>query len=168
MTCPKCGASMTLKEGQDFLVCDLCGTMQFPEPDADDVRILEVQSPLACPVCAVPLVHAAISGRRILYCNLCRGMLVSMEVFVPLIGDLHSRYENIRGGSIQPLDWKALNRHIKCPQCGQTMDTHPYSGPGNIIIDACEHCLLNWLDYGELLRVARAPFRPIPGAPFSS
>jgi Zn-finger nucleic acid-binding protein len=158
---------MTLKEGQDFLVCDLCGTTHLPDTNADGVRVLEVPAPLACPVCAVPLVHAAISGSRVLYCNRCHGMLISMAVFVPVVGYLHSRYEN-GGGTIQPCDWKGLNRNIECPQCRQTMVTHPYAGPGNVIMDTCEHCLLNWLDYGELLRIARAPFRPIPRAPFNS
>jgi Zn-finger nucleic acid-binding protein len=37
------------------------------------------------------------------------------------------------------------------------MDTHPYGGPGNVIMDTCEHCSLNWLDYGELQRIVRAP-----------
>ena len=32
-----------------------------------------------------------------------------------------------------------------------------YGGPGNVIIDTCEHCSLNWLDYGELQRIVRAP-----------
>ena len=30
-------------------------------------------------------------------------------------------------------------------------------GPGNVIIDTCESCSLNWLDYGELQRIVRAP-----------
>jgi Zn-finger nucleic acid-binding protein len=37
------------------------------------------------------------------------------------------------------------------------MDTHYYAGPGNIVIDDCSFCHLNWLDYGELQRITRAP-----------
>jgi Zn-finger nucleic acid-binding protein len=37
------------------------------------------------------------------------------------------------------------------------MDTHFYEGPGNIIIDDCSRCFLNWLDQGELMRVVHAP-----------
>jgi len=37
------------------------------------------------------------------------------------------------------------------------MDTHYYAGPGNVIIDDCSQCFLNWLDHGELMRVVRAP-----------
>jgi len=45
----------------------------------------------------------------------------------------------------------------KCPNCGVQMVTHPYGGPGNVILDTCEHCSLNWVDYGELQRIVRAP-----------
>ena len=37
------------------------------------------------------------------------------------------------------------------------MDTHFYNGPGNVIIDDCDQCELNWLDHGELMRIVRAP-----------
>jgi Zn-finger nucleic acid-binding protein len=32
-----------------------------------------------------------------------------------------------------------------------------YGGPGNIVIDTCERCGVNWLDPGELHRIATAP-----------
>ena len=32
-----------------------------------------------------------------------------------------------------------------------------YGGPGNVVIDTCERCLVNWLDPGELRRIAIAP-----------
>ena len=46
---------------------------------------------------------------------------------------------------------------LNCPHCHQHMDTHFYNGPGNVIIDDCDTCELNWLDHGELMRIARAP-----------
>ena len=61
------------------------------------------------------------------------------------------------GMSLPPPDPKDLQRRINCPQCGKVMDTHPYGGPGNVIIDDCERCAVNWLDYGELQRIVRAP-----------
>jgi Zn-finger nucleic acid-binding protein len=39
------------------------------------------------------------------------------------------------------------------------MDTHPYGGPGNIVVDNCEKCQIIWLDYGELKKVINAPGR---------
>ena len=39
------------------------------------------------------------------------------------------------------------------------MVTHPYLGPGAIVIDTCETCDCLWLDAGELKRVVDAPGR---------
>jgi len=39
------------------------------------------------------------------------------------------------------------------------MSTHPYAGPGVIVVDTCDQCLMIWLDYGELARVVNAPGR---------
>ena len=39
------------------------------------------------------------------------------------------------------------------------MSTHPYYGPGNIVIDTCAGCGVIWLDFGELNRVVAAPGR---------
>jgi Zn-finger nucleic acid-binding protein len=39
------------------------------------------------------------------------------------------------------------------------METHPYGGGGNVIIEDCERCELNWLDHGELERIVQAPDR---------
>ena len=158
MNCPGCGAPLRLDPGQDFLRCDYCKGAYVPEKNDDGARVLGETSPLACPVCATHLVQAALAGHRVLYCEACRGMLLGMDVFVPLIGELRARREG--AGAIQgAADRSGLARHIRCPQCGRPMDTHFYEGPGNIIIDDCSPCSLNWLDYGELSRIVRAPDR---------
>jgi Zn-finger nucleic acid-binding protein len=120
--------------------------------------VLGEAASVSCPVCAIPLIHAALSGHRILYCGRCRGTLVQMEIFVAIVQDLRSRRGTTAAAARQP-DWKDLDRRLRCPQCGQPMETHPYGGPGNIIIDDCERCSVNWLDYGELERVVHAPDR---------
>jgi Zn-finger nucleic acid-binding protein len=35
------------------------------------------------------------------------------------------------------------------------MDTHPYFGGGNAVVDTCERCGLIWLDAGELPIIER-------------
>jgi Zn-finger nucleic acid-binding protein len=63
-----------------------------------------------------------------------------------------------RGSVIQPsMDHGDLNRRISCPKCHRPMEAHSYAGPGNVVIDSCEPCSLNWLDHGELARIAQAP-----------
>jgi Zn-finger nucleic acid-binding protein len=147
---------MRLKHDAEYLVCDYCANIYFPEPNTDGVRVLGETAAASCSICSVPLIHAAISGHRILYCGRCRGMLIEMDVFIAVIQDLRARRAGTSDAARQP-DWQDLNRRLKCPQCGQLMDTHPYYGPGNVIIDDCERCMVNWLDYSELERIVRAP-----------
>lgn len=156
MTCPNCGAPMHVTESEDSLQCDYCRGIYTPRQNEDGVRLLGEASPLACPVCSVPLEQAALAGRRILSCTTCQGLLVGMNDFVALIEELRTDHRS--DGAIQPAaDPKALQRRIQCPQCRRPMDTHFYEGPGNIVIDDCSRCSLNWLDQGELMRVVHAP-----------
>jgi Zn-finger nucleic acid-binding protein len=156
MNCPSCGAPMTLHAGQDHLTCDYCGAMHFPDPNPDGVRDLGMETESNCPRCTTHLTHATVSGEQILYCGHCHGMLVNMGVFLAVIEDMRSRQSSSEYTGQQP-EWNELDRHIHCPTCGKEMDTHPYGGPGNVIIDTCETCEENWLDYGELQRIIRAP-----------
>lgn len=149
---------MRLEIDKEFLRCDYCGTMHFPDPNSDGVRVLEEPAELSCPLCKVPLIHAAVAGQRMLYCSQCRGMLIPMTIFPAMIQDLRAGRDTT-ATTIHLVDLKDLDRRIWCPQCGQQMDTHRYGGPGNIVIDDCERCSLNWLDYGELQRIVRAPDR---------
>jgi len=147
---------MRLEADRNFFACDYCRRVYFPEANADGIRVLGEPARLECPVCAIPLVHAAAGDRRILYCNQCRGMLVPMDDFFGMVQDLRSRHETSAEFMRAP-NWKDLDRKLRCPQCHDWMDAHPYGGPGNVIIDACENCAFNWLDYGELDRIVRAP-----------
>ena len=159
MNCPNCGAPMRLEKDKDYFNCDYCKNLYFPQASEEGVRVLGEPTPLNCPVCAVPLLHATAGGMRFLYCDRCRGMLIPMGIFVALIEELRAQLgaPSIIQGRADPADVK---RQLACPQCHGPMDTHPYYGPGNIIIDSCSRCDVNWLDHGELLRVARAPDHP--------
>jgi Zn-finger nucleic acid-binding protein len=156
MTCPGCGAAMRVEPGKDYLICDYCGYMHFPDADPDGVRILGDPTKWPCPRCSLPLLQASIAGAQVVSCGKCHGMLIDMEEFLVVIEELRSRHEHSEYAGQQP-DWRDLDRDTTCPKCRQRMDTHPYAGPGNVIIDTCESCSLNWLDYGELQRIVRAP-----------
>ena len=154
---PNCGAAMSLQPGNDFLRCEYCESLHFPEPNSDGVRVLDVPTDSVCPCCSnVNLVHASVGGERIQYCTRCRGMLIGMGVFMAVVEELRSRHESSEYAGKQP-DWNQLQRLVKCPACHAPMDAHPYAGPGAVIIDSCSDCCLNWLDYGELQRIVRAP-----------
>jgi len=155
MNCPSCGAAMRLAADDDCWRCDYCKSVFFPAKNDDGVSVLGVPSDESCPICAIPLEHAALAKIRILYCTRCRGMLINMAVFMPLVDELRAG----QPGSLIAAtpDSHDLSRKIDCPHCHRRMDTHFYNGPGNVIIDDCSQCFLNWLDHGELMRVVRAP-----------
>jgi Zn-finger nucleic acid-binding protein len=100
--------------------------------------------------------NAVLETSPIQYCRHCRGSLIATSVFVLLTETVRAHQTQ---GAVIPhaADPEELKRHIRCPQCHQPMDTHYYAGPGNVVIDACPHCELNWLDAGELMSIARAP-----------
>ena len=156
MNCPNCGALMQLDKGLDSWSCVYCKSVYYSQKNEDNVCVLHETSALACPVCSVPLAEAAIDGHKLFYCTRCRGSLIPVPVFVSLVDELRAK----QGGAFAvspPADPKELQRQINCPQCGRQMDTHYYGGPGNVVIDDCAACELNWLDKGELARIVRAP-----------
>lgn len=146
---------MHLKPNMDCLKCDYCQSVYFPEKDDNGVRVLGEPSDQACPVCNIPLMHSAIAKIRILYCTRCRGMLIPMQVLEILVDEL----QVLQGGTfVQPAaDSRDSRRRISCPHCHRPMDTHLYAGPGNVYIDSCEQCLLDWLDRGKLAHIVHAP-----------
>ena len=153
---------MRLEPEKEYLVCDYCRNIHFPEPNADGVRVLEEPSTLECPMCGIALAHAAVAGQRVLYCDRCRGLLIGMDIFRAVVQDLRARRGQSSVG-LRPPDWNELKRRIPCPQCHQPMVTHLYGGGGNVVIENCEPCALNWLDFAELGRIVRAPDREYAG-----
>jgi len=147
---------MRFEDGKASLVCDYCKQVYVPEKNEDGARVFDEQSGVACPVCSAPLFHAAMAGHRILYCTHCHGSLIAMAVFEALVADLRVEWRKTPGNPHTP-NPKELERRLICPQCWQPMDTHYYCGPGNVVIDDCSRCELDWLDAGELASIARAP-----------
>lgn len=146
---------MRFEEARECLVCPFCGGIHFPEPNADGIRVMDAAAGLDCPVCRSGLVRGSLEHQSFSYCTRCRGILIGMERFVDLVYRLRSRREG-PPEVLGSIDLDAVSREIRCPQCGKRMHTHPYAGPGNIVIDNCPDCRLNWLDYLELRRVASA------------
>jgi Zn-finger nucleic acid-binding protein len=146
---------MHLEPAKECLVCNYCGNIVFPERNEDGVRVLGDPSAKSCPACRLPLREAALAGHRILYCERCRGMLISIDDFFAIV---EQRRAELAGVTEPPhaVDWNELKRRVNCPECGEPMDTHLYGGPGNIVIDNCPRCRLNWLDHHELSHIARA------------
>lgn len=154
MNCPNCGAPLPAEPTGDALPCAYCGSVYLPDAGDDGVRVLDESPAEPCPVCAVPLRHATLAGVALRYCTRCRGLLIPMDAFEPLLSAVAAQPGPAQ--LPQRADPRQLDRRLLCPHCHQPMDTHFYAGPGNVILSDCERCQLNWLDHGKLQRLARA------------
>lgn len=161
MNCDNCGAPLRLVDGRDHFHCEHCATLRFAAPLAesiDCVTLLREAAELECPVCATPLSHGAIDGARVLCCETCRGVLAECDVFAHVNYQRRAAFDRA-DVTPQPLDRALLQRELQCPSCTVRMETHPYFGPGNVVIDSCARCRLVWVDHGELAAIASAPGR---------
>jgi hypothetical protein len=95
-----------------------------------------------------------LDGRPFQFCQGCEGMLIPMAEFVSVIDAV--RAHETPAAALSPRRQLPGDRTINCPGCAKPMLSHFYGGPGNLVIDTCERCHLNWLDPGELRRIARA------------
>ena len=140
--------------------CSHCGTFRFLEtPEGvDGVRVLgRSDDAQRCPVCAVRMSTAVLDGQHsVMFCEACRGVLIARQRFAHVV---HERRAWPSGppGEPTPIDTREFERHVFCPNCAAPMSTHPYFGPGSVVIDTCEPCDLVWLDLGELRQIADAP-----------
>jgi len=126
--------------------------MHFPEKIGDGVAVVGEPVGAICPLCRVPLVSALIEGETVCYCGHCRGFLAETDTFGVIVTKrraLHGSHEH----RTEPFDPVELKRVLTCPNCQQCMDTHPYFGGGNAVVDTCEGCGLIWLDAGELATI---------------
>ena len=160
MNCPNCGAAMDLIERRRTLRCTHCGTFKFLDtPEVvDGVCVIgRTDDAQRCPACAVKMSKALLDGRHgVMFCEGCRGVLMPRQRFAIVV---HERRAWPSGppGDPSPIDARELHRRVFCPSCGANMATHPYFGPGSVVIDTCEKCDLVWLDLGELRQIADAP-----------
>lgn len=136
------------------LVCRHCGTYEESPAFVANLEIVDASSN-QCPTCRTPLANARLEGFPLLFCQGCLGLLIQMDLFVSVIQA--ARISEGRTEIVLPRRQNPGERVLVCPRCGQPMLSHIYSGPGNLVIDTCERCLMNWLDAGELRRIARAP-----------
>ena len=157
MNCPSCGAPMHPQGAS--LICDYCKTVVVPERDTSGVQALQASPDnLACPVCNVVLMQAALGKSPLLYCTKCHGMLIAMMEFESLIDAARTASAPIPA---LPADVHELDRKIACPHCRRPMEAHFYINSSNVVMDTCETCCLHWLDHDELARIAQAvPSQP--------
>jgi Zn-finger nucleic acid-binding protein len=100
------------------------------------------------------LVSARIEEETVYYCGACHGFLTATETFRALVAK--RRCQHAPGDqATEPFDPAELDYYVNCPNCNQRMDTHPYFGGGNVVVDTCEPCGLIWLDMDKLAVIER-------------
>jgi Zn-finger nucleic acid-binding protein len=144
---------MWVDKARGGLVCTHCGSVEALSPLVREIEMGDATD-APCPVCGATLANARLDGNPLLVCQKCAGMLIAMPHFVSVIDAARAHEE--QHGVVLPRDQKPGDRVLICPRCRQPMLGHFYGGPGNLVIDSCERCQVNWLDAGELRRIARA------------
>ena len=157
ISCQKCGGVARTVAGQDYYHCDFCSSLiQVAEVSVDRVEPTGIMLDCQCPTCSAQLQTGLIDNRRALFCRSCFGVLLRHEDFGSIVRERQAKRVKVEPVEPRPIDPAAFERHLKCPSCENAMETHPYYGPGNIVIDSCAACNFVWLDHGELTRVEQA------------
>jgi Zn-finger nucleic acid-binding protein len=154
MNCPTCGAGLEPADDLTHFRCTRCGAPHFPEGSGDGVAVVGEPVGALCPLCRAPLVTALVEEQTVCYCDRCRGFLAEIETFRVIV----AKRRALRGpgeNRTDPFDPAELKRVLTCPHCQRRMDTHPYFGGGNVVVDTCAGCGLIWLDAGELAVIGR-------------
>jgi Zn-finger nucleic acid-binding protein len=149
---------MTPVPGRDYLFCEYCSSFAFPKPSPDGVVSLGERSDTDCPICSTRLSTASVAEVQVLHCATCQGILAEQEAFSAIVRLIRAQAAGTPD-PVRPLNREELQREVACPCCGRAMETHPYYGPGNVVIDNCAPCEVVWLDYGELAAIRDAPGR---------
>jgi Zn-finger nucleic acid-binding protein len=129
--------------------------MAYEVVNEDGIQV-GAETTKACPACRTMLSDGMIQNTSVLYCTKCRGLLISIATFLPLVEFLRA-LRHPAEPEIRPRDNADADRTFACPMCGKTMIAHPYGGPGNVNIDTCEECSVIWLDRNELERIVMFP-----------
>ena len=151
---------MQIDRDRAVFICGHCGNQQQAAAAAAYLQLL-TETQWNCPICSVALSSATLEGCPLLCCSRCFGLLIERAWFTAVIDA--ARAHEPRASRPLPRQQHPAERSIACPLCGQAMHGHIYAGPGNVVIDSCERCQVNWLDGSELRRIAIAPGWPVDG-----
>lgn len=155
MNCGNCGAAMRFLENRRRFVCDYCASVCRVDGDSDEIVPVAAEVAQECPICRVVLAAGVMDGVEVLHCDRCHGVLTTHEKFADIVRRRRRAYKGERP-TPAPIDPRELERDVGCPCCHARMETHPYYGPGNVVIDSCAACGRLWLDGGELGSIERA------------
>jgi len=151
--------------GRQYLQCRYCQSLVFPHGSpltTDRITPLAKEAACDCPCCNKVMHTGEIDGHEACYCRHCYGVLMQNGSFGEVVRNRRAARTLQEFEDLQPIDPKEYDRSFNCPTCSRRMETHPYYGPGNVVIDSCSQCACVWLDHGELFTLERAAGRSAP------
>ena len=151
MNCPRCAFAMEAAGKPEY--CKQCG-YQVSIETGDGVVVVGEKIEAICPSCRAPLLSAQIEEETVACCGQCGGFLAEMESFRVIVAKRRSCHSSGEKCT-EPFDPAELERVLSCPRCKQPMDTHPYFGGGNVVVNTCERCSVIWLEAGKLALIER-------------
>lgn len=161
MNCTNCAAPLTATSQGGSFLCTYCRSHQVLHElrvNGDGVVDLDRRSEHDCPACGQRMNAALMDDVSAEHCSGCRGVLLESELFAKVIANRRREFDGV-DDLPTPIDSLQLEIRRDCPACHKRMETHPYYGPGNAVIDFCGRCRLIWLDAGEPVALVKAPGR---------
>lgn len=170
LSCQKCGGTTEAVSGQKYYNCRYCTSLlQVADVSVDRITPTGTLLEHSCPVCSQTMQTGLVENQRALYCMNCYGVLMRHGDFGTVVGERRAKRAGLEPAEPRPIDPGAYDRKIQCPVCTKAMETHPYYGPGNVVVDTCGDCGYVWLDHGELKRIEEASWmRTAEGAAWNS
>lgn len=142
-------------KNHDSLI-ELFRQQMFASETLESLEFSDREAGVDCPNCQQSLSIATMDDTKIAACRSCKGMLFQMDVLAFFVRSKRAEYK-LDDVTPEPLNSNDLEIKRNCPACWQSFDTHPYYGPGNVVIDSCRNCQLIWLDQGEFSTIIKAP-----------
>ena len=158
LSCYNCGAPLKLAPERHYRICEYCSTLYFPKESPEGLILLGAPGTVDCPLCRQVLMLARIDSFEVLACQGCKGLLLDRVDFLPILDYLRLKYPERHRPPV-PFRSQELARMLHCPHCGKRMETYPYGGSGNVVLDNCIDCGILWLDYDEINRIVQTPER---------
>ena len=157
MICKKCEVGLKQLKNSDVKFCPNCDSVDVPVDKQEQIQASGPETDFRCPKCPdINLQIGDLFGTQVCFCDECYGFVIDRTSLGQLIEGLRASYEGPDDAPIQ-IDPAELHEICNCPACLERMETFNYYGPGNVILDSCEHCQLTWFNQGELGKIIRAP-----------
>lgn len=161
MNCEKCGAALQQVAETDSLACASCKQAPNPNPanPHEPLSAVGQQTDFLCPKCPNHNLQIGdLFGTQVCFCDQCYGFVIDRVSLGELVDKLRASYGGPDDAPIQ-INPAELHEVCTCPACFDRMETFNYYGPGNVVLDSCNECMLTWFNQGELGKIIRAPGR---------